>query len=74
MINNNQVIFHQISILLWNTNDIIRHKNKLKTIITQKTDIILISKAHLTPSSTFQIPDYETYHCDHPDETAHAGS
>jgi len=45
-----------------------------KLLLPKKIDIILISDAHLTPSSKFRIPGYTTYHCDHPDGTAHVGS
>lgn len=52
MINNHQVIPLSIKILLWNSNDVVRQKNELKALITEKNlDIILISKAHLTSSS-----------------------
>jgi len=37
-------------------------------------DLILISEAHLTPNTSFKIPGYQKYHCDHPDKTAHADS
>lgn len=80
MINSHRVIFHSITILLWNANGqiiiIIRQKKKeLKALITEKNiDIILISEVHLTPHYTFRIPDYRTHYYDQPDGTALASS
>jgi hypothetical protein len=70
--NNNN---YPISILLWNSNGLTLHKNELKNFILYNSiDILLITESHLTTNSSFKIPGYETYHCDHPDGTDHAGS
>jgi len=66
---------HPISILLWNANGLLHQKNEISAfLLTNSIDILLISEAHLTPNSSFKLPNYLTYHCDHPDGAAHAGS
>lgn len=37
-------------------------------------DILLVSESHFTDKSYFHIPRYITYHTNHPDKTAHAGT
>lgn len=72
---NSNNIQHPITLLLWNANGLIHQKNELKALLhTLNLDLILISEAHLTPNTSFKIPGYQTYHCDHLDKTAHAGS
>ncbi|KAL4136344.1 hypothetical protein QTP88_007892 [Uroleucon formosanum] len=72
---NSNNIQHPITLFLWNANGLIHQKNELKALLhTLNLDLILISEAHLTPNTSFKIPGYQTYHCDHPDNTAHAGS
>lgn len=74
MINRHQTIRHPLTILLWNANGLIHQKNELQTFLSQNhIDILLISEGHLTINSSCKIPGYLTYHCDHPDGTAHAG-
>ena len=52
-----------------------KQKNELKAFLAENNvDLILISEAQPTPYSTYRIPGYSTYHCDHLDGTAHAGS
>lgn len=75
MINSNTNNHHPIKILLWNSNGLINQKTELQAfLINTPIDVLLVSEAHLTSNSFFKIPGYITYHCDHPDGTAHAGS
>lgn len=75
MVNNPTNISHQFSILQWNSNGLAHQKNELYAfLLTNHINILLISEAHLTPNSSFHITGYSTYHCDHPDGSAHAGS
>lgn len=68
-------IQQSLSILLWNANGLNQQKNELKAFLQlSHVDIILISEAHLTLNSSFKLPGYITYHCDHPSGNAHAGS
>lgn len=66
---------HSISILQWNANGLPRHKNELYVFLsTNSIDILLISESHLPSNSFFNIFGYSTYQCNHPDNSAQAGS
>jgi hypothetical protein len=70
----NSNVQHSLSILLWNANGLYQQKNEFKAFLQiTHIDIILISEAHLTLKSSFKLPEYLTYNCDHPSGTAHAG-
>lgn len=60
-----------ITLFLWNGNGLIQQKNELTAfLLNLNLDLILISEAHQTTNTSFKIPGYQTYHCDHPDGTA----
>lgn len=61
-------------ILTLNSNGLANHKNEiLATLQNNRIDIALISETHLTNSSNFYLPGYQTFKTNHPDGTAHAG-
>lgn len=75
MINNLNNIHHLISILNWNANGLIHQKLELQAFLSKDPiHILLISEAHLATNFQCNIPGYTLYYCNHPDETAHAGS
>jgi len=70
---NNQTL--PLSILLWNANGLIHHKNEQQHLLyDKKINIALITETHLTPTKHFNIPGYTTLRTDHPDGTVHAGT
>lgn len=64
-----------LSILLWNTNGLLKNKTELDMYLHEKrTDVALITETHLTPRNKINIPDYTIYRTDHPDNTSHGGT
>lgn len=62
-------------IATWNVNGLVNHKSDVELLLAHKNiDILLISEAHLTSKSIFDIKNYCTYSTFHPDGTAHAGT
>jgi len=50
------------------------HKEEVQLFLQHsKLDILLVSEVHFTTKTHFQIPQYNTYYTNHPDDTAHAG-
>lgn len=61
-----------LKIAFWNANGLALHSLELKEfILSHKLDIILISETHFTSKSYLRIPNYNIYHTNHPDGTAH---
>lgn len=59
----------------WNANGLLKHKDEIMLFLKQNfIDILLISETHFTEKSYFKIPNYVTYHTNHPDKTGHAGT
>lgn len=64
-----------LSILLWNSNGVKNHVNKLYYLLHNKNiDIALITETHLTSKSKLKCNGYVIIRADHPDNTSHAGS
>jgi hypothetical protein len=64
-----------LSLLLWNANGILRHRNELEFVLhDRRIDVALISETHLSPNINFYMRGYQVYRCDHPDGTSHAGA
>lgn len=61
--------------LLWNANGLKNHTNELLLTLQEKRiDIVLISETHFTSNSYVNLPGYDSYRANHPDNTAHAGA
>ena len=62
-------------IAAWNANGLSQHKNELQMfLLTHNIDVLLISESHFTTKSHFRIPNYFTYHTNHPSGTARGGT
>ncbi|VVC33500.1 Endonuclease/exonuclease/phosphatase [Cinara cedri] len=62
-------------ILTWNSNGLTKHKNELlATLQNNRIDIALISETHFTNSSRFNLPGFQIFRTNHPDDIAHAGA
>ena len=58
-----------------NANGLIQHAQEIKLFIhTFNLDIQLVSETHFTNRSYITIPNYNIYHNNHPDDTAHGGT
>jgi len=61
--------------LQWNANGLKNHKNELLfTLQEKRIDIVLISETHFTANSYVNLPGYDSYRANHPDNTARAGA
>jgi hypothetical protein len=66
---------NSLRIAAWNSNGLFGHKHELEQFLyDSKIDILLVAETHFTDRSIFKIPRYATYHCNHPDGTAHGGA
>lgn len=64
-----------LKIGIWNANGLAQHAQEIKTFLLHNNiDIMLISETHFTQKSYFTIPNFNVYHTNHPDGTAHAGT
>lgn len=64
-----------IIIALWNANGLAAHHQEVELFLKiHKIDIFLISETHFTERSFFKIHNYNVYHTQHPDGTAHGGT
>lgn len=64
-----------LRIASWNANGILNHIDEVNIFLKQNLiDILLISETHFTEKSYLKIPNYNLYHTNHPDNTAHAGT
>jgi exonuclease III len=60
-----------LQLTLWNANGLSQHTEELKTFISiHYIDVMLISDMHFTEKSYLKVPNYTTYHTDHPVGTA----
>jgi exonuclease III len=71
----NKLAVNTLRITQWNANGLANHKPELHQFLRDpNTDILLISETHFTDRTVFKLPGYSTYHCNHPDGTAHGGA
>lgn len=64
-----------LRIALWNANGLPQHRQEVEVFLKeQKIDILLVSETHFTDRNYFNIQNYNTYHTNHPDGTAHGGT
>jgi len=71
----NKLPVNTLRITQWNANGLANHKPELHQFLRDpNTDILLISETHFTDRTVFKLPGYSTYHCNHPDGTAHGGA
>lgn len=64
-----------ISILAWNANGLIPHKNELQVILElNNIDLCLISETHMTNEQYCKMKGYKFYHTLHPSNNARGGS
>lgn len=64
-----------LQIGVWNANGLSQHAQELKIFLQNNCiDIMLISEAHFTDRTHLKLPNYNIYHTQHPDGTAHAGT
>jgi hypothetical protein len=67
----NPITQRSLTILLWNANGLVPHKDELDTLIQ---DIALVTETHLTVRSYLNIKDNRLYRIDHPDNRAQGGA
>lgn len=64
-----------LRIATWNINGLAPNKNEAELLMTQHNlDVLLISEAHCTASSSIKFKNYVCYVTTHPDGTGHAGT
>lgn len=64
-----------VNLGVWNANGLNQRSQELKAFLYQHNiDIMLISETHYTSKNYLKIPNYTTYHTQHPDGTAHGGT
>ena len=69
-----QLAVNTLRITQWKANGLANHKPELHQFLhDSNTDILLVSETHFTDRTVFKLPGYSTYHCNHPDGTAHGG-
>jgi len=74
-ISKKKIMAHTLKIAVWNGNGLCQHAQEIKLFLqTFHLDILLVSETHFTERSYMKIPDYNTYHTTHPDETARGGT
>ena len=62
-----------LRIALWKANGLYPHIKEVKLFVNQNyIDVLLISESHFTDGTHCSIPQYNIYHTNHPDATAHA--
>ena len=69
-----QLAVNTLRITQCKANGLANHKPELHQFLhDSNTDILLVSETHFTDRTVFKLPGYSTYHCNHPDGTAHGG-
>ncbi len=65
----------KINIALWNANGLVQHYQETNLFIKQnKIDILLVSETHFTEKSYFNIPNYNLYCANNPNNRARGGA
>jgi len=65
----------KLKLATWNANGLAKHSLEVKAfILSQDSDILLVSETHFTNKNYLQIPGYTLYHTMHPDGKAHRGT
>lgn len=65
----------KITFAIWNANGLSRHLLELTAFMYDNLiDIMLISETHTTDKSYNNIPNYNIYYTNHPDNRAHGGT
>jgi hypothetical protein len=64
-----------LQLALWNANDLSQQTEELKTFTSiYNIGVMLISETHFNEKSYLKLPNYTTYHTNHPAGTARGGT